>query len=282
MMQPIPGGAIARPFKTHHNALDMDLYLRIAPELYLKRLVVGGFERVYEINRNFRNEGISTQHNPEFTTLEFYQAYADYQDLMELTEEMFTELAQSLLGRLTLTWGEHEIDLARPWKRLPFFAGVSEALGIAVTVDTDAATVARAAAARGVAERVEPTLVQPTFVVDYPIELSPLAKKKREEPRLVDRFELFIGRRELANAYSELNDPADQLARFREQAAQKARGDDEAHWLDEDYVRALEYGMPPAAGEGIGLDRLTMLFANQPTIREVILFPHLRPEAGSA
>src|SRR5882762_3528326 len=298
MMQPIPGGAIARPFKTHHNALDMDLYLRIAPELYLKRLVVGGFERVYEINRNFRNEGISTQHNPEFTTLEFYQAYADYQDLMELTEEMFTELAQSLLGRLTLTWGEHEIDLARPWKRLPFFAGVSEALGIAATVDTDAATVARAAAARGVAvkpgaaawevwkavfdERVEPTLVQPTFVVDYPIELSPLAKKKREEPRLVDRFELFIGRRELANAYSELNDPTDQLARFREQAAQKARGDDEAHWLDEDYVRALEYGLPPAAGEGIGLDRLTMLFANQPSIREVILFPHLRPEGGSA
>ncbi len=298
MMQPIPGGAIARPFKTHHNALDMDLYLRIAPELYLKRLVVGGFERVYEINRNFRNEGISTQHNPEFTTLEFYQAYADYQDLMELTEEMFTELAQSLLGRLALTWGEHEIDLARPWKRLPFFAGVSEALGIAVTVDTDAATVARAAAARGVAvkpgaaawevwkavfdERVEPTLVQPTFVVDYPIELSPLAKKKREEPRLVDRFELFIGRRELANAYSELNDPTDQLARFREQAAQKARGDDEAHWLDEDYVRALEYGMPPAAGEGIGLDRLTMLFANQPSIREVILFPHLRPEGGGS
>jgi lysyl-tRNA synthetase, class II len=298
MMQPIPGGAIARPFKTHHNALDMDLYLRIAPELYLKRLVVGGFERVYEINRNFRNEGISTQHNPEFTTLEFYQAYADYQDLMELTEELFTELAQSLLGRLTLTWGDHEIDLARPWKRLPFFTGVSEALGIAVTVDTDAATVARAAAAKGVAvkpgaaawevwkevfdERVEPTLVQPTFVVDYPIELSPLAKKKREEPRLVDRFELFIGRRELANAYSELNDPTDQLARFREQAAQKARGDDEAHWLDEDYVRALEYGLPPAAGEGIGLDRLTMLFANQPSIREVILFPHLRPEGGSA
>ncbi len=297
MMQPIPGGAIARPFATHHNALDMALYLRIAPELYLKRLVVGGFERVYEINRNFRNEGVSTQHNPEFTTLEFYQAYADYQDLMELTEEMFTELAQSLLGRLTLTWGEHAVDLARPWKRLSFFEGVSQALGIAVGADTDAATVARAAAAKGLAvkpaaaawevwkevfeERVEPTLVQPTFVVDYPIELSPLAKKKRDNPRLVDRFELFIGRRELANAYSELNDPIDQLARFREQAAQKARGDDEAHWLDEDYVRALEYGMPPAAGEGIGIDRLTMLFADQPSIREVILFPHLRPEGGT-
>lgn len=296
MMQPIPGGAIARPFRTHHNALDMDLYLRIAPELYLKRLVVGGFERVYEINRNFRNEGVSTQHNPEFTTLEFYQAYADYQDLMELTEEMFTELAHSLLGRLTLTWGEHVVDLSRPWKRLPFFVGVSQALGIAVTVDTEAASVAQAAAAKGLAikpgaaawetwkevfeELVEPTLVQPTFVLDYPIELSPLAKKKRDQPRLVDRFELFIGRRELANAYSELNDPVDQLARFREQAAQKARGDDEAHWLDEDYVRALEYGMPPAAGEGIGIDRLTMLFADQPSIREVILFPHLRPEGG--
>ena len=295
MMQPIPGGAIARPFKTHHNALDMDLYLRIAPELYLKRLVVGGFERVYEINRNFRNEGVSTQHNPEFTMLEFYQAYADYQDLMELTEELFTELAQSLRGGLTLTWGEHEIDLTRPWRRLPFFQGLSEALGITVTPHTDPATVARAAQQKGVAskpgaawvvwkdvfeELVEPTLVQPTFVTDFPIELSPLAKKRRDNPLLVERFELFIGRRELANAYSELNDPVDQLARFREQAALQARGDDEAHWLDEDYVRALEYGMPPAAGEGIGIDRLVMLFGNQPSIREVILFPHLRPESG--
>jgi lysyl-tRNA synthetase class 2 len=298
MMQPMPGGAIARPFVTHHNALDMDLYLRIAPELYLKRLVVGGFERVYEINRNFRNEGVSTQHNPEFTMLEFYQAYADYQDLMELTEEMFCELAQSLLGRLSVTWGDQPIDFTRPWRRLSFFEGVSQALGVTVSVDTDAATVARAAAARGIGikpgaaawemwkdafeELVEPTLVQPTFVTDYPIELSPLAKKKRDNPRLVDRFVLFIGRRELANAYSELNDPIDQLARFREQAAQKARGDDEAHWLDEDYVRALEYGMPPAAGEGIGIDRLVMLLGDQPSIREVILFPHLRrPAPGS-
>jgi lysyl-tRNA synthetase, class II len=296
MMQPIPGGAIARPFKTHHNALDMDLYLRIAPELYLKRLVVGGFERVYEINRNFRNEGVSTQHNPEFTMLEFYQAYADYQDLIELTEELFTELAQSLLGRLALTWGEHEISLARPWRRLPFFQGLSEALDMVVDPQTDVAALTRGAAAKGIQskggaawvlwkdvfeELVEPTLVQPTFVTDFPIELSPLAKKKRDNPRLVDRFELFIGRRELANAYSELNDPVDQLGRFREQAAQKARGDDEAHWLDEDYVRALEYGMPPAAGEGIGIDRLVMLFANQPSIREVILFPHLRPESGT-
>ena len=296
MMQPIPGGAIARPFRTHHNALDMDLYLRIAPELYLKRLVVGGFERVYEINRNFRNEGVSTQHNPEFTMLEFYQAYADYQDLIELTEELFIELAQSLLGRLTLAWGEHAIDLARPWRRLSFFQGLSDALGTTVTPRTDAATVARAAAQKGVQsksgaawvlwkdvfeELVEPTLVQPTFVTDFPIELSPLAKKKRDDPLLVERFELFIGRRELANAYSELNDPIDQLGRFREQAALQARGDDEAHWLDEDYVRALEYGMPPAAGEGIGIDRLVMLFANQPSIREVILFPHLRPESGT-
>ena len=293
MMQPIPGGAIARPFKTHHNALDMDLYLRIAPELYLKRLVVGGFERVYEINRNFRNEGMSTQHNPEFTTLEFYQAYADYTDLMQLTETMFVEMAQTLLGRLTLTWGEHVIDLTAPWRRLPFFTGVSEALGVTVTPETDAAVLARAGQVVGLdvdgqpADRIwkeafetliEPTLVQPTFVTDFPIELSPLAKRKRENPRLVERFEVYIGRREMVNAYSELNDPVDQLERFREQAALQARGDDEAHWLDEDYVRALEYGMPPAAGEGVGIDRLVMLFADQPSIREVILFPHLRPE----
>jgi len=297
MMQPIPGGAIARPFKTHHNALGMDLYLRIAPELYLKRLLVGGFERVYEINRNFRNEGISTQHNPEFTMLEFYQAYADYTDLMELTEALFVELAQSVLGRLTLAWGGHTIDLTPPWRRLTFFEGISEALGAAVTPDTPGDVVARAAAGRGIAphgraawnvwkevfeQLVEPRLVAPTFVVDFPIELSPLAKRKRDNPALVDRFELFIGQREIANAYSELNDPIDQLGRFREQAQLLARGDEEAHWLDEDYVRALEYGMPPAAGEGIGVDRLVMLFADQPSIREVILFPHLRPEGGRA
>jgi lysyl-tRNA synthetase class 2 len=297
MMQPIPGGAIARPFRTHHNALGMDLYLRIAPELYLKRLVVGGFERVYEINRNFRNEGVSTQHNPEFTMLEFYQAYADYTDLMELTEVMFVELAQSVRGTLALTWSEQAIDLTPPWRRLPFFEALSQALGMPVTPDTEAAPLARAAAGRGLAMEgqpadkiwketfetlVEPALVQPTFVTDFPIELSPLAKRKRENPRLVDRFELFVGRREMANAYSELNDPIDQLARFREQAALLARGDDEAHWLDEDYVRALEYGMPPAAGEGIGIDRLVMLLGDQPSIREVILFPHLRPEAPAS
>jgi lysyl-tRNA synthetase, class II len=294
MMQPIPGGAIARPFKTHHNALDMDLYLRIAPELYLKRLVVGGFERVYEISRVFRNEGVSTRHNPEFTILEFYQAYADYTDLMELTETLFDELAQSLLGGRTLTWGEHTVDLTPPWRRLPFFDALSQALGVPVTPETDVAALGRAAVDRGVAvsggtadtvwkdvfdELVEPALVQPTFVTDFPIELSPLAKRKRDNPRLVDRFEGYIGCRELVNAYSELNDPIDQLARFREQAALVARGDQEAHWLDEDYVRALEYGMPPTAGEGIGIDRLVMLFADQPSIREVILFPHLRPEA---
>jgi lysyl-tRNA synthetase class 2 len=295
MMQPIPGGAAARPFKTHHNALDLDLYMRIAPELYLKRLLVGGFERVYEINRNFRNEGISTMHNPEFTTLEFYQAYADYTDLMELTEALFVELAHALRGSLSLVWGDHALDFKPPWRRLPFFEGLSQALGAAVTPTTDVHTVARAAAARGITHDggpasklwkevfetlVEPTLVQPTFVVDFPTELSPLAKRKRDNPALVDRFELFVARHEMANAYSELNDPIDQLARFREQAALQARGDDEAHWLDEDYVRALEYGMPPAAGEGIGIDRLLMMFANQPSIRETILFPLLRPEGG--
>jgi lysyl-tRNA synthetase, class II len=295
MMQPIPGGAIARPFKTHHNALDLDLYLRIAPELYLKRLLVGGFERVYEINRNFRNEGVSTMHNPEFTTLEFYQAYADYTDLMELTEALFVELAHALRGSLSLVWGEHALDLKPPWRRLPFFEGLSQALGVAVTPTTDVDTMARAVAARGIAHDggpastlwkevfetlVEPTLVQPTFVIDFPTELSPLAKRKRDNPALVDRFELFVARHEMANAYSELNDPIDQLARFRQQAALQARGDDEAHWLDEDYVRALEYGMPPAAGEGIGIDRLLMMFTNQPSIRETILFPLLRPEGG--
>jgi lysyl-tRNA synthetase class 2 len=296
MMQPIPGGAVARPFVTHHNALGMDFYLRIAPELYLKRLVVGGFERVYEINRNFRNEGVSTQHNPEFTMLEFYQAYADYGDLMQLTEELFAELGRSLRGRLDLTWGEHAIDLTPPWRRLAFFDGLSGALGLPVSPDADPAAVARAAAARGVSwdaaapaadlwkdafeALVEPSLVAPTFVVDFPVELSPLSKRKREDPRLVDRFELFVGQRELANAYTELNDPIDQRERFVQQAAARDRGDDEAHWFDEDYVRALEYGMPPTAGEGIGIDRLTMLFANQPSIREVILFPHLRPEGG--
>ena len=306
MMQPIPGGATARPFVTHHNALDMDLYLRIAPELYLKRLVVGGLDRVYEINRNFRNEGVSTQHNPEFTMLEFYQAYADYNDLMALTEEMFVELADQLLGTRELAWSSERIDLSPPWARLPFFEGLSRALGISVTPDTEAPALRAAAQARVAAAGearvkldlahddrvtlwkevfetfVEPTLVQPTFVTDFPVELSPLSKRKPDDPRLVDRFELFVGRRELANAYNELNDPAEQRLRFEEQEKERARGDEEAQWLDEDYIRALEYGMPPTAGEGIGIDRLVMLFADQPSIRDVILFPHLRPEAPEA
>ena len=306
-MQAIAGGAAARPFVTHHNALDLDLYLRIALELHLKRLVVGGFDRVYEIGRIFRNEGISTQHNPEFTMLEFYQAYADYGDLMELTEALFVEVAESLTGGLTLEYQGQRIDLTPPWRRLRYREEVGRALEIdspglrnpdAVRrraeevarqrgVDPDAWGWDRETPAyqlwKDVFETfVEPELVQPTFVVDFPIELSPLAKRKRDNSALVDRFELFIGRREIANAYSELNDPVDQLGRFREQAQLLARGDDEAHWLDEDYVRALEYGMPPAAGEGIGIDRLVMLFADQPSIREVILFPHLRPEGGRA
>jgi lysyl-tRNA synthetase class 2 len=295
MMQPVPGGAAAKPFTTHHNALDMPLYLRVAPELYLKRLVVGGLERVYEINRNFRNEGISTQHNPEFTMLEFYQAYADYNDLMQLTEELIVHLAGTLLGRIELTYQGTPVTLAPPWRRLPFFQALSQAVGVPLGPDTDAAIMAAAAGGAGLAAPdpaagavalwkqvfdtlVEPALVEPTFVTDFPIELSPLSKRKRGTPRLVDRFELFICRREIANAYSELNDPIDQRQRLEQQAAERARGDEEAHWMDEDFVRALEYGMPPTAGEGIGIDRLTMLFADCASIRDVILFPHLRPE----
>jgi lysyl-tRNA synthetase class 2 len=295
MMQPIPGGATAKPFVTHHNALDMQLYLRIAPELYLKRLVVGGLDRVYEINRNFRNEGISTQHNPEFTMLEFYQAYADYEDLMRLTEEMFAHLGREILGGTTLSYQGEEIHLAGPWRRLPFFDAISGAVGVAIGPETPPAELSKAAVAAGVPEPkpeagatdlwkdvfdtlVEPTLVQPTFITDFPIELSPLSRRKDSDPRLVDRFELFICRREIANAYTELNDPVDQRRRFEEQARARERGDEEAHWMDEDFVRALEYGMPPTAGEGIGVDRLAMLFTDSASIRDVILFPHLRPE----
>jgi lysyl-tRNA synthetase class 2 len=295
MMQPIPGGAAAKPFVTHHNALDMALYLRIAPELYLKRLVVGGLDRVYEINRNFRNEGISTQHNPEFTMLEFYQAYADYEDLMALTEEMFAHLGREILGGTALSYQGEEINLAGPWRRLPFFEALSTAVGFSVTPDTDEGKLRQAASAAGVPAvkpgtgsvglwkeifdtLVEPTMIQPTFVTDFPTELSPLSKRKASDPRLVDRFELFICRRELANAYSELNDPIDQRRRFEEQAQERLRGDEEAHWMDEDFVRALEYGMPPTAGEGIGIDRLAMLFTDSASIRDVILFPHLRLE----
>jgi lysyl-tRNA synthetase class 2 len=303
VMQPIPGGAAARPFATHHNALDIPLFLRIALELHLKRLVVGGFDRVYELGRIFRNEGVSTQHNPEFTMLEFYQAYADYGDLMELTEALFADLARTLTGGLALTYQEERIDLTPPWRRLRYLEAVAETLGVGRDELRDRERVRgaarEAAGGRGLDAGawgwgaatpayqmwkdvfetfVEPTLVQPTFVIDFPTELSPLARQKRDDPSLVDRFELFISRMEVANAYSELNDPFEQRLRFEQQLAAREAGDDEAHPLDEDYIRALEYGLPPTAGEGIGIDRLVMLFADRASIRDVILFPLLRPE----
>ncbi|MBD0305313.1 MAG: lysine--tRNA ligase [Nitrospiraceae bacterium] len=294
MMHPIPGGATARPFVTHHNALGTDLYLRVAPELYLKRLIVGGLHRVFEINRNFRNEGISTIHNPEFTMLEFYQAYADYNDLIELTEELITDLARQVLGSLTFDYQGREIRLDRPWPRWSYLQAILEVnqLDRSVIEDRDSAL----EAARNLKvevekesnhidilaaifeETVEPQLIQPTFVTDFPTDISPLARRKDSDPSLTDRFELFIAGREIANAFSELNDPLDQRRRFEAQAAQREAGDEEAHYLDEDFLRALEYGMPPTAGEGIGIDRLVMLFTNQASIRDVILFPQLRPE----
>ncbi|WP_454064601.1 lysine--tRNA ligase [Candidatus Nitrospira salsa] len=294
MMQPIPGGAAARPFVTHHNTLDIDLYLRIAPELYLKRLIVGGLRRVFEINRNFRNEGISTIHNPEFTMLEFYQAYADYQDLMDLTETLISSLATTVCGRTTIDYQGQSIDLTPPWRRLPYLDAVVEVNQVDPAILTDlgkAVEVAKLLNVHVEPEKglipvltqlfeatVEPTLIQPTFITDFPIEISPLARRKDANPALSDRFELFIGGRELANGFSELNDPIDQRQRFEAQVEQRAAGDDEAHYLDEDFLRALEYGMPPTAGEGIGIDRLVMLLTNQTSIRDVILFPQLRPD----
>lgn len=292
MMQPIPGGATARPFKTFHNALGMDLYLRIAPELYLKRLVVGGLERVFEINRNFRNEGISVKHNPEFTMLEFYMAYATYEDLMALTEELFIHVLDEVVGKHSIQYQGQNIDFSRPWERMPLFTALKEIGGVteAVLSDKDAAV----AFARGCDvvlskqdtlgqilakifdQRVEPKLVRPTFVYGFPIEISPLSRRNEQNADMADRFELFIGGKEIANAFNELNDPVDQRGRFMHQVSLREAGDEEAQFMDEDYLTALEYGLPPTAGEGIGIDRVVMLLTDSPSIRDVIFFPHMR------
>ena len=296
MMQPIAGGAAARPFVTHHNALDVDLYLRIAPELYLKRLVVGGYERVFELSRVFRNEGVSTRHNPEFTMLEFYQAHATYEDLMALTEEMLVGLAREVTGGTTLQYGADTIDLVPPWPRRTMVELVGEHAGVPAEHALERERLATLAASRGITIHpnataghllaalfeavVQPQLVQPIFVTQFPVELSPLARRSAHDPRFVNRFELFVARHEIANAFSELNDPEDQRARFEEQLRARAAGDLEAHAMDADYVRALEYALPPTAGEGIGIDRLVMLLTGATSIREVILFPQLRPEGA--
>lgn len=314
MLQVIPGGATAKPFVTHHNALDIDMYLRIAPELYLKRLVVGGFERVFEINRNFRNEGLSTRHNPEFTMIEWYQAYADYHDLMDLTEEMLRTLAQNVLGTTVITNtvknsdGEiieaTDYDFGQPFQRLTMVEAIekywsgAEAYSAELNdAEHNLATLQKIAKELHIKEpevdgiwgpgkylceifeaTAEEKLMQPTFITAYPWEVSPLARRNDDNPFVTDRFEFFVGGRELANGFSELNDAEDQAARFRKQVQEKDAGDDEAMHYDEDYIRALEYGLPPTAGEGIGIDRLTMLFTDSPTIKDVILFPHMRPE----
>lgn len=295
MMQVLPGGAAARPFVTHHHALDMPLYLRIAPELYLKRLVVGGFERVFEINRNFRNEGLSTRHNPEFTMLEFYQAYADYQDLMTLTEELMRTLAQAIFHTTIILYQDRAIEVGLPFERytvkeailhycsdikkedletLSSLRQVAKRLEIPVREEDSLGKIQYAIFEK----RVEHLLIQPTFITAFPTEVSPLARSNDENPEVVDRFELFIGGFEMANGFSELNDPEDQAERFRKQMIEKAAGDEEAMAYDEDYIVALEHGLPPTAGEGIGIDRLVMLFTNSPSIRDVILFPHMKPQ----
>lgn len=294
MMHVIPGGAVARPFITHHNALDMPLFLRIAPELYLKRLVVGGFERVFEINRNFRNEGVSARHNPEFTMIEFYQAYADYQDLMKLTETMFEKLATDILGTTELDYQGEAISFKAPFARLPMTKAIEmHAENFDMTKINDREYLAdyvqnvlkeEVKDIFGIGklqtiifeETAETKLRQPTFITEYPAETSPLARRNDENPEITDRFELFIGGREIANGFSELNDPIDQDERFKQQVAEKDAGDDEAMHYDGDYIEALNYGLPPTAGEGIGIDRLVMLLANAPSIRDVILFPHMR------
>jgi len=294
MMQVVPGGATARPFETYHNALDIDLYLRIAPELYLKRLVVGGFERVFEINRNFRNEGLSTRHNPEFTMLEFYQAYADYHDLMDLSEALFRGIAESVIGNTKVTYLGDEYDFGKPFTRI----SVKDSI-LHYNLDIKAEELESLDSLRTIAERlsipikdsdgmgklqievfektVESKLMDPTFITAYPTEVSPLARRNDDDSSITDRFELFIGGREIANGFTELNDAEDQAERFRQQLAEKAAGDDEAMHFDEDYICALEHGMPPTAGQGIGIDRLVMLFTNSPSIRDVLLFPHMRP-----
>ncbi len=294
MMHVIPGGATARPFTTHHNALDMDLYLRIAPELYLKRLVVGGIERVFEINRSFRNEGLSPRHNPEFTMIEFYQAYADYEDLISLTEDLLRKMVKEITGEYNITYQGDEYDLSKPFQRITVKQSI---LDFNPDISTD--ELESMDAIKNVAERlqipiedsyglgkiqieifektVESKLMQPTFITEYPTEVSPLARMNNEDPFITDRFEFFIGGREIANGFSELNDPEDQAERFQKQVAEKEAGDDEAMHYDSDYITALEYGMPPTAGEGIGIDRLVMFLTDSPTIRDVILFPHMRP-----
>ena len=293
MMQPLAGGAEAEPFVTHHNALDMDLYLRIAPELYLKRLVVGGFERVFEINRNFRNEGVSTQHNPEFTMLEFYEAYADYEDLMALTEEMIAQVAREVCGQTAIVYQGQEIELAGPWKRLPLVKALEELGGLPSDLLADREGLLAFARHKGVNitkdgrrgkiitklfdALVEPQLIQPTFITHYPVEVSPLSRRSDSDSDFAERFELFIAGREIANGFSELNDPEDQRGRFMQQVADREAGDAEAHRMDEDYIEALEYGMPPTAGEGVGIDRLVMLLTDAASIREVIFFPHMKP-----
>jgi lysyl-tRNA synthetase, class II len=296
MMQTIPGGAAARPFVTHHNALDMQMYLRIAPELYLKRLVVGGFERVYEINRNFRNEGLSTRHNPEFTMLELYWAYADFQDLMQLVEQLMGALAEAILGSRQLTYQGRAYDLGQPFRRvsveevivlgnpgldplslrdLTYLRRYCEQLGVAFNAHDGAGKLQI-----GIFEKtVEHTLLDPTFVYGYPAEVSPLSRARDGDPFITDRFEFFVAGRELANGFSELNDPEDQAARFQAQVQRKDAGDEEAMFYDADYIRALEYGMPPTAGLGVGIDRLVMFLTDAPSIRDVLLFPHMRPEA---
>ena len=295
MMQVIPGGATARPFTTFHNALDMDLFLRIAPELYLKRLVVGGFERVYEINRNFRNEGLSTRHNPEFTMIEFYEAYADYHDLMNLTEAMLRGIAEDVIGSTTIHYQGDEYDFGKPFERMTIVESI-----LHFNPDVTPEMMSDLDAARKVAEgldiplkdsyglgkvqieifekTVEHRLMNPTFITAYPTEVSPLARRNDEDPFVTDRFEFFVGGREIANGFSELNDAEDQAERFRKQVEEKDAGDDEAMHFDADYICALEHGMPPTAGEGIGIDRLVMLFTDSPSIRDVLLFPHMRPE----